>query len=446
MTWLVKHRAGFLAGLAVLAGTSCLALLFALRDSDAIARPPVKLVTRTGAPAKGDPVVASSLLQMNSYMSLGTPSDMVRERILSTALARALGKEGRALMAQVLDYTHEVMADRQSLRHSREQFFRGLAALNAALEQRGLGYYLVASFDWDFEARRVDQVFLEPLAIMRVRTYRANERTIRSLHVRRMGPPRVHRTKLGFTAVEYPEVFVFPEQVDDEAFYGLWPALDPAERTHMFQVTDEEARQAWYKELRERISMVTSEALGALHRQLPEGSELDPLAALHQALLGAVELHEIQHQLDYEAKPKLRGQFERLAETLDDKWLAGACMHETSAHLGQVARDPITPRVIVGEIASYAFADTCKDGDCLAALVILDELAAELGHDMGGALIDQKSYAPAQVAERYMAVSGHTSAEVQAAAGRAWERLFAAPLAHIEVSEEQIRAAAARGP
>ncbi|MEM9488678.1 MAG: hypothetical protein AAGC55_06010, partial [Myxococcota bacterium] len=106
-------------------------------------------------------------------------------------------------------------------------------------------------------------------------------------------------------------------------------------------------------------------------------------------------------------------------------------MYETSAHLAQMARQPETARMTLTVIASYAFADACNDRDCLAALVILDELAAELGHRRSLPLVGKASYRLTDIAARYIAVAGHSPDELANAAGLAWERLFQRPLPHI---------------
>jgi hypothetical protein len=391
---------------------------------------PAELVTRMGAPGRADAVVEHSLGMMHSYMSLGTASQLVRERVLSPELAAAMGRDGRALVANMLDHTEEVMAYARSPIYSREQFFRALGELNAMLASRGLGYYVYAAFQWDPSYRRVDQVMLEVFAITRVSSYRAGARTVRALHVRRAGAPRVHRGRLGFTAPEYPEIFILPDQIEQELMVGLWPARDPDASTRLFWVMDEDMSAVWYGELRRALAASMTQELDAM---AASNQPAERLVALGAAFQRAVELHEIQHFLDFRARLPLRGLFKDLAERLGDRRLARSCMYETSAHLAQLARAPDAARSILGEIASYAFSDECLDAYCLAALVILDEIGAELGIAQSDSLIARKSYRLEDIAMRYVPIAGRASPDVSAAAGRAWERLFEAPLIAIEL-------------
>lgn len=385
------------------------------------------LVTRSGEPGRADDVVAFRLNRMQGYMSAGRPSDIVRERVLDDQLARAFGKPGRVLVAHLLDYTHEVVAARRSRRHSRETFFHALADLNAEIEQQRLGYFLYAGFEWDERFERVEEVRLEALAITRVRTYEAGEaglagERVRALHVDRLEEPRVHAAKLGFTAVEYGEVFVLSRAIDAHVVEGLVPAADPAAFTPLFPVAVSDAETGWYRALRRRLAEVMAEDLG--------GS--DVAQAARDALTHAVELHEVQHQLDYRRKPDLPDSFRALSERLN-KRLVWSSMYETSAHLAQLARAPGSARTILGDIVSNTFTGDCAGADCLATLVILEELGAELGHATPRELTAESAYTIAAVAELYVDIAQHPAADVAAAAQRAWERIFGEPLAPVRL-------------
>jgi hypothetical protein len=391
------------------------------------------LVTRSGDPGRTDEVVAFRLNRMQGYMSAGRPSDIVRARVLDDQLAQAFGKPGRVLMAHLLDYTHEVVAARRSRRHSRETFFHALAELNAELEQQRLGYFLYAGFDWDESFQRVEEVKLEALAITRVRTYEVGEaglagERVRALHVHRLEEPRVHAAKLGFTAVEYGEVFVLPRAIDEHVVEGLVPAADPAAFTPLFPVVVFDAETEWYRALRRRLAAVMAEELG--------GTGVALALAARDALTHAVELHEVQHQLDYRRKPDLPDSFRALSERLN-KRLVWSSMYETSAHLAQLARAPGSARTILGDIVSNTFTGDCAGADCLATLVILEELGAELGHATPRELTAERAYTIAAVAELYTDIAQHPAADVSAAAQRAWERIFGEPLAPVRLVNPQ---------
>ena len=394
----------------------------ALDEAPAAVLPP-QFATRFGGVARSDEAVAFSLGRMHSYLSLGVPSELVRERILSERLAQAIGRDGRALVADVLDYAHEIVSEKPR-RQTRKRFFRRLNALNQKLAEEGLGHYVFASFEWDDEHKRVEEVNFDAFEIKAVRAYRVGERVIRMLHIDRDGTPNSHATALGFTAPDYRnEAFVALDDVFFEVHQGLLPARVPFAQTDLFAVTDEYARESWYRHFRERVAEVLSEDIG-VDRASPERART--------ALIQAVEIHELQHQLDYRYKLAVHGVFRAVADRLEDGPLAAASMYETSAHLAQLARDPVSARVMLAEIVSYGFTDTCDDADCLAALVILDELAFEFGVGEAGQLAVSGSYEPRTLADRYTALLAHSPADLAQAAKRAWTRLFQRPLETIE--------------
>lgn len=403
------------------------------------------LVTRSGNQARADDVVAFRLNRMQGYMSAGRPSDIVRARVLDDRLAQAFGKPGRVLVANLLDYTHGVVAGPRSPRHAREAFFHALADLNAELEQQRLGYFLYAGFEWDESFRRVEEVLLETLAITRVRTFEVGEvgeagevgevgeagqasERVHALHVHRLEQPRVHATKLGFTAAEYAEVFVLPRAIDEHVTEGLLPAADPATFTPLFPVVAFDAETEWYRALRRRLAEVMAEELGGTGAALAQ--------PLRDALTQAVELHEVQHQLDYRRRPQLPESFRALSNRLDER-LVWSSMFETSAHLAQLARAPGSARTILGDLVSNTFTGGCSSADCLAALVILEELGVELGHATPRELTAEHAYAIAAVAELYVDIARHPAADVSAAARRAWTRIFREPLPEVRLVSPQ---------
>lgn len=377
--------------------------------------------TRLGAIGHSDPAVDFSLGRMHSFLSLGVPSELVRERILSKRLARAIGRDGRALVADVLDYAHELIEDKPR-RRIRRRFFRTLDKLNQKLSDSGLGHYVFASFDWDEAHKRIEQVNFDSLRISAVRRYRVGERVVRILHVARRGPPRSHENALGFTAPDYDEAFLVVPTVFYELHQGLLPARVPFGDTELFMVSEEEARAPWYQNFRKRVGAVLSEDIG-IDAASPERA--------HAALIQAVEIHELQHQIDYKDKLSVRELFRAIADRIEDLRLASACMHETSAHLAQMARDPVSSRIMLAEIVSYGFSDSCEDADCLAALVIIDELGAEFGIARSGELVLGESYEVRALADRYIALAEHSPGDIARAAQRAWIRLFDRPLQSI---------------
>jgi hypothetical protein len=397
----------------------------------------VPLVTRSGAHARADEGVARSLLRLQVYTPGGAASksgtvtsSLARTRILAPEVAEALGRDGRALIAHLLDYTSEIVSSRRS-RRARERFFGVLAQLNQRLDERGLGYYLCAAFRWDDDYKRVELVDFEPFAITATRNYLAQGSPVRVLHVQRLGASWLYASKLGFSAPEYPEVFVLPRAIAAQVRAGLLPAADPAANTPLF-ATVEDASSAPYLAFRQELAAVMHNELGIGAPGMRRAREV---AVISDALTTAVELHEIQHLLDHRRKPSLTGRFDALASRLGDEHLARATMYETSAHLAQLARDGRTARTILGELMSNAFTDVCSDADCLATLVLLEEIGAELGHATVGSLSQGKSYETNDIAALYVAIARHETAAVAGAARAAWERLFAAPLPDVQAAD-----------
>jgi hypothetical protein len=384
--------------------------------------PETSLVTRSGVPAQPSEHVAGSLLLLQVHAHAG-PSSPARRRILGPEVAQVLGRDGRALIAYLLDYTSEILSSPRS-RHARESFFRVLAQLNQQLDERGLGYYLCAGFRWDESFRRVELVDFEPFAITGTRAYLAQGRPVSVLHVQRLGASWLYASKLGFSAPEYPEVFVLPRAIAAQVRDAFLPAADPAAETPLFAAV-EDPRAAWYVAFRQALAAVMRHELGI---DAPGMDRERAAAALRGALSVAVELHEIQHLLDHGRGLSLAGRFDDLASRLGDERLAREAMFETSAHLAQLARDPRSARTILGELLSNAFTDACADADCLATLILLEEIGAGLGHATAGSLSARPSYELADVAALYVAIADHDTAAVATAARAAWERLFAAPL------------------
>ena len=386
------------------------------------------LRTRIGGLAYENPTVAFSLSRMHSYLSLGVPSELVRERILSHSLAGAIGRDGRALVADVLDYAHEIMGPKRPHRRTRKQFFNKLRQLNQLLEDHQQGYFVYAGFEWNDGFKLVEQVTFDALAITDARSYRVGDRTIRTLHVERLGPARAHPGVLGFTGPGYDDTFVIPSEIDYEVQHGLVPALSPTGESHLFQVAPKDVDSVWYRQFRQRVADVFAADLAPLGLSLEE--------AARAALTTSVEIHELQHQLDYKEKIAVRGQFRELADLLGDLHQAATAMHETSAHLGQLARNPGNARVMLAAIAAYAFTDGCPGADCLAAEIILDELSAELGRPFDKTLMRSAAYGRRAVAERYLAITESSSAQVARAAGRVWNRLLGNSLPEVQRPHE----------
>ena len=373
----------------------------------------------------------------------------VRDSILDADLASAIGKPGRAQVAHVLDYAHELFDIGRPSRHTRDKFFAAITDLNHTLDQRGFGYYIFGGIHWDRDAKAMERVSLDVYAIQRARHYRAGDRVIPALHVSRVGGGRAsdlasHR--LGFTSAGHSDALIVPVKIERELELGLLPALDPAAFTPLFYVSESEKNTAWYRDMRR----VLAEVLASDFERIAADWKVDK-SGLHRALAAAVEVHEVQHLLDFEddrrrhareGKPRPRalfGPFQRMADNTEDKSLARASLYEASAHLAQMARDPATTRMTLSVVTSYAFTDECDHADCLAALILLDELALELGHFSVPRFTAGDSYEIADVGDVFTVLMANSPERLAAACRAIWETLFQAPLPAITAVEAPVR-------
>ncbi len=414
------------------------------------------LVTRSGAVAKRDDVLASRLTAMASYLQSGKPRPAVAEIILDDHTGRALGKDGRVQVAHILDYAYELFARKRPQRHTRDKLFAALAGLNAALDERGFGHYVFGGLHWQDDQKTLERVSFEVYDIRAARRYRAGQRIVSVLHVTRRQGSDFADHRLGFTSAGHSEALVLPAKVDEEIARGLMPALDPTASTPLFDVSDPERRSAWYLALRQVVARTLAADFAEISRDAKDGagsvgrsiSATDGSAvvepAVRDALLRAVEIHEAQHLLDFErdrqrhvraGKPEprqLSGPFRRLAKHLAEDRPALAALYETSAHLAQMARDAATARITLTVVASYGFTDRCDHGDCLAALVILDELAIELGRQRAPRLTTGEIYRLSDLATLYSELAEHPPTEISRAARGLWQRLAKEPLPALE--------------
>ena len=414
------------------------------------------LRTRSGAPATSHDVLARRLALLNAYIDVGESAvggdvvpvvrgvdDGVTEFLLDDVMAELLGKQGRVRVSHVLDYTSEIIA-RPRLR-TRDGFFAAVDALNDALDHRGSGYYVFASLQWHDKSKKFERIAFDVYAIDGVQRYRSGERIIAALRVHLPEssgrPGQAHDHRLGFTSAGHPDALVVPARVDHELRMGLIPALEPEGSTLLFQVSAGNSESPWYRRLRQTVARVLRDDLAAM-----SGSWSGDFSASREALIRAVELHEIQHLLDFgherrerarheagdrSGLPPLDGPFQRLAEYTGKEDLAREGFHETSAHLAQMARDPATSRITLAVVTSYAFSSDCTHGDCYAALAILDELAIELGHQSTPTLTGDDFYLVSDLAEFYTVLAHHSRDELSQAARTTWERLFHRPLAPV---------------
>lgn len=413
--------------------------------------PPAPLQTRSGAPATSHDDLARRLALLNRYIDRDAraPVTAIEDTVLDDVMAEILGREGRIRVSHVLDYTSELIA--RPRRRTRDQLFVAVDALNSALASREFGYYVFTSLQWNSDRGELERVAFDVYAIDGVQRYEVASHAARprepaisaisALRVRRLDSQGPGDHRLGFTSAGHPDALVVPARIDHELRAGLIPALDPDGPTPLFQVSPGHAGAPWYRRLRRAVATILRDDFAAISG--PSARYPDALV-IRDALIRAVELHEIQHLLDFAherrgdepgpdddheqgspaSPPPLDGPFKRLAEYTGKPLLAREGFAETSAHLAQMARDPATCRITLAVVTSYAFTDQCIHGDCFAALAILDELAMELGYQAAPTLTGHDFYRLTDLAGFYTALASHSRDELSRAARATWERLF----------------------
>lgn len=182
------------------------------------------------------------------------------------------------------------------------------------------------------------------------------------------------------------------------------------------------------------------EDLQAIEKELAAPESAQVFAALRDPLLASIERHEIQHWVD-EHGPDEHPYPDALRELIGDardrdgrpRALAEQSRAELSAYLAELARDRVTGRLglalLVGFLVDERMSGTAE---CYAALIILTELARELGVPAPGALIRNRRVDRERAIELYLRLAAASPEALRAASRRAWERLFERSLPALE--------------
>jgi hypothetical protein len=181
--------------------------------------------------------------------------------------------------------------------------------------------------------------------------------------------------------------------------------------------------------------------LVAIDDELGDAAFLNAYARLRDVLVDSVERHEVQHRLDYGRPSGLP--MPRALET----YVGPAPPHggeafrfpaqaraELSAYLAELSRDERTTRVNLTMIARFLFRQRSQGiAECYAALVIFEGLAAELSLPAETPFVRAGQIKRDAVADLYLALTALPPGDLRAAAGRLWEKLFAAKLPELRL-------------
>lgn len=155
--------------------------------------------------------------------------------------------------------------------------------------------------------------------------------------------------------------------------------------------------------------------------------------AVRDAIAASVERHEVQHRLDAARELPMPAALSDIVGPLRaggrERRHAATARAELSAYLSEIARDPRTARVGLGQVARFLF-DRRQHGipECYAAIVILEGLADRLGVARPDPLVAAGKVDRRAASRLYLAIAAADPDRLRAAAKALWEKLFEAPL------------------
>ncbi len=191
-------------------------------------------------------------------------------------------------------------------------------------------------------------------------------------------------------------------------------------------------------------------AAQAIERRLVTAQAPRVAARVAELVAATVRRHEAQHGLDEGQPLAYPPVLEELLgpETSEDEFgetserrRAVSAKAELSAYLSEIAANPLSPHLDVLELARHALG---KGGwgrtESYVAVVVVGELARELGVALTGELIHDRAIDRDVMGAALLAVFDAPADRVRAAAAAAWSRLFARP--YVPVVDEPVAAAA----
>lgn len=181
------------------------------------------------------------------------------------------------------------------------------------------------------------------------------------------------------------------------------------------------------------------EELEALQEWLRSEDAALALSSARRLLVASVARHEVQHRVDFsrENPSKLPEALipyvgmEVSNEGLENRF-ASQAKEELSAYLGELARDQETTQVNLTLLSRFLFNRELWGGaECYVALVVFQEVARELGIEPP-ALVVQGRIERDRASALYLQLTEKPARDLQAAAKRAWERLFGETLPELK--------------
>lgn len=210
--------------------------------------------------------------------------DLARAAAAGVAMSDdALGAETTSFLRAVFDQSRDIVANDGA--SASDSHFRSVDALNAAVAELGLGYYVDADVRTDTQGRH--RIYLSTFTVERVRFFDTDGgRRVRALRLKRLDRLNFARAVLGFTRPQVQDGLVLLGRIERYLVDAILPALGPDARMPIVDTdTREDSRALWVDRVEE---MAARDAQAEAVALTGEGAlELGRLFGRRRAILDA---------------------------------------------------------------------------------------------------------------------------------------------------------------
>lgn len=285
----------------------------------------------------------------------------------------------------------------------------------------GLGYFV------DVELPPMRAPVLTAYRVEKVTFVRADRERVRVLDMRRLGRQANPKPWLGMKPEGFADAIVLLDQIDAHVRSELLPVLDG----HRYELADD----SWSRTKLARDA--ANAATRAVRRELAlaVGSRDDAAARVRQLLVASVRHHEAQHGIEQDREPVQPEVLYahvgpiRSGRKIDTHALR--TRNELSAYTSQIASDMWMPQVALWSVARHAFRSGRQTPEAVAAVVILEGLAKELGISTGVTAIRGETIDRDRLAALVAPLAATPTIELRSAAARLWAQLFGTRLVRL---------------
>lgn len=419
------------------------------------------------------------LVQLDA-MRRGQPSEVGELRDAMLGLAeRVLSADGRSFLVAVLDQC-EAQARGEGV--APEGFVGSVDALNRAIEEANEGYFLDSEL---IGREQGSQVLFAVFRVNAIHYYEADGERVRSLRLERADRLNLARSMLGFTRPQIRDALVLEGRIEGYLGDVVLPALAPEGELELASgISTEELRElrrlATQVVRQEAVAVAGEEVLplgaalaerqnileqwatrfrGRIQLRVPRGIDFDPetysalegivprsewrrfegvqsrveeedvrlaYRRLEAAFSEAVELHEVQHRLDYRhgvgrIAPSVEAQTGALVVGGQQNRRAQRSQNEYSAYLSELARAQGTTQtqLLLFGLHLYERRGWGRP-ESYAAVAVFQGLAKELQLEHEP-LVRSRRINRSGLAKLHTEILGIEAERLQAAARALWE-------------------------